>query len=207
MLVDVGDAADDVLAEADLRIHRPRLRESHTRLQVHQVGCNLGGTDVDCQPKKRRALRKKGDGLSPADGKTGFPSFGPQLIGEPPKQRQIKLYGLVALSDEGIIHPPGVRTKIGKCGSVDLEINGLDNRISGDDFPLPLQLKPLGRGEGFRRDLDLQIAERHDLAGQTVALCQVALAQLGLFGKRDRREFAAQRPHPAPCAGTDASAN
>jgi hypothetical protein len=57
VLVGVGDAADHVFAESDLRVHRSTLGQRLSRFQVDQVSRQLGRADVDCQPQQPAVRR------------------------------------------------------------------------------------------------------------------------------------------------------
>ena len=55
VLVDVGDPADNILPESDLRVHGAILGEGFPADQVDQVGGQLGCADVNSQPQQRAA--------------------------------------------------------------------------------------------------------------------------------------------------------
>jgi len=58
----IGNAADDILAEDGLRVHRPGLRQGLAAAQVAQVGRQLGGADIQRQAEKGSILRYGGKG-------------------------------------------------------------------------------------------------------------------------------------------------
>jgi len=46
----IGDTADDILTKGDLGVHCSSTRDRCSSAQVYQVGGQLGGADIHCQP-------------------------------------------------------------------------------------------------------------------------------------------------------------
>ena len=59
VLVRVGDPADEVLAVGDLRVHRPRARDSRPAREVEQVDRELGRAEVDGEPEAARPAARR----------------------------------------------------------------------------------------------------------------------------------------------------
>ena len=101
---------------------------------------------------------------------------------------------------DGILQARGVGSQILQRGRLNGYVNCHNERRRGMLDLLTLQLQALLRGQGVRRNLDLDIGQGDGLAGQTEAGCQFIGANSIPLGRCERGDAACQGPHQAGVA-------
>ena len=208
---DIGDAAHQVLAEADLRVHRPRRGKRLAGDQIGEMRRDGGRTDIDCDAEHPvDQPGPDGDKVGAgADGGGDLPSAGAERLLEMRQHGQSGIdAGDLPLVAERRGEPAEVARRVVHVRLGNFHVVEAHHRIERDRPLVSLFAHDLAVDLALRRDVDDEVAEDVRLAAEAPAGLQRATdVDVALLGVVPLRQMV-DRGHDAmlgerPCGDLD----
>ena len=227
VLLKVGDAAHQVFAEPDLRVHHAAARDHLARFEVAQMPRDGSGADVDREPvhvllepgphRNEVAAFVYRDGALPV---AAVRFAGPHCGGQALEKAQVRAQaGELPFAFERLQHPGEVAGLVRHARAVQLDVEQLDHRVDFEVADLVGRLSHhLAVDLALGRHVDDDIAAHLRLAAQSPAfretldpvvllLCGGGVAEVTLqrFDAELRELAGAERDLAAPADGASAA--
>ena len=188
----VRDAAHQVLAEADLRVHHPGTGQDGPIGQVREVACDRGGADVDRDAVDRLVeARPDGDDVATAVDRDGHAVLaglerraGARARRAGPPGRSVSAHSRSSASNRRA-RSPGRR---GEFRRDDLDVVEADDRVDGEVADVEVLAHDLAVDLALGRDVDEEVAADRRGAGQAAVGGQALLGAVGRLQLGERRQ-------------------
>ena len=168
----IGDAAHQILAEADLRVHDAARGEHLAGLEIAEVGGDGGGADVHGEPERQlvKARPDADDPLAAVHGDRHFPVSLAQRRLQPLQHVQVAAEaGQLPLALQGLLETLQIARGIVHVGLAHLDVVQARHRIQRDGSRLGLLADDLPVHLAGRRHVHDQVALDARLTGEAVA--------------------------------------
>ena len=168
----VGDAAHEVFAEADLRVHRPDRRDDLAAHEIGEVGGDGGRADIDRHAEGALGeARHDGDNVAAfaqRDGDLPFPRAQRPL--QASEGREIGMrFGNAPLLEQSLLQAAQITRRLVHVRLADLDVIEAHDRIDLDWMRLGALAHDLPMNLAFGRHVDDEIAANPRLASEPPA--------------------------------------
>ena len=190
----VGDAAHQVFAEADLRVHRPDRCDDLAAREIGEVGGDGGRADIDRDAEGALGeARHDGDDVAAfaqRDGDLPFPRA--QRLLQTSERREIGVrFVEIPLLVQSLLKAAKIARRLVHVRLADLDVIEADDRIDLDRMRLRALADDLPMNLAFGRHVDDEIAANPGLAAKPAA------------GSETLRASRHSGPRPLPTASHD----
>ena len=169
----VGDAAHQILAEADLRVHRPDCCDDLAAREVGQVGGDGRGADVDrdAEGALGEARRNGHDVAAFAQRDGDLPLARAQRLLQAGERREIRVrFANAPLLVQSLLKAAKIARRLVHVRLADLDVIEADDRIDLDWMRLRALADDLPVNLAFGRHVDDEIATNSGLASEPAAV-------------------------------------
>ncbi len=194
----VGDAAHQILAEADLRVHRAGRGDDFAGREIAEMRGDRGRADVESEPigALAKARQDRDDFALVAQGDGDLEGAGAQRLLQPAQHAagSRRASPTPHCSRNAVLQAPEIARGVVHVGLADLDIVKAHDRIDLDRMRLGALAHDLAMDLAFRGHVDDEIAADPRLTAEAASLAQgPALVGVALLDLVPRRDMVARR--------------